>query len=127
MNKKKINTIIFFTILYWLAVYILIFRKGLIFGKVTFVHILILLSLNLFIALIWKLLEPVFDLIIKLTGKLGSLIFLLISTIVFLFILTPISLFRRLSGKKMLNLGFEEGSDSYYEKWEKSSDFSKQY
>ena len=70
---------------------------------------------------------PLFDIIIKFTGKIGSFIFGIITTLVFFLILTPISLFRRFSGKKMLTLGFDDEADSYYENWDKSSDFTKQY
>lgn len=127
MDKKKLNTIVFFSILYWILTYIFIFKKGLIFSKISFPQIAVLIVLNLLLVVFSKVLIPLFDLILKLTGKIGSLIFGLITTIVFFFILTPISLFRRATGKKMLKLGFEKESDSYYEEWEESADFTKQY
>jgi|GEM_PF-1898004 len=127
MDKKKLNTIIFFSILYWLLVYIFVFKKGMIFEEITAVPVLIMVSFNLLILVFSKFLIPLFDLILKLSGKLGSLIFGIITTIVFYFILTPISLLRRISGKKILKLKFEKESDSYYEEWEESPDFSKQY
>ena len=107
MDKKKKNTIVF--------------------SKISFPQIAILIGINLLLVVFSKALIPLFDLILKLTGKIGSLIFGLITTIVFFFILTPISLFRRATGKKMLKLGFEKESDSYYEEWEESADFTKQY
>ncbi|MCK4890367.1 MAG: hypothetical protein KAS97_10590 [Candidatus Aminicenantes bacterium] len=127
MDKKKLNTIIFFSILYWLLTYIFVFKKGLIFSKISAVPIIIMIGVNLLFVIFAKLLIPVFDLIIKLTGKIGTLIFGIITTAVFYLILTPISLFRRATGKKMLKLGFEKESDSYFEEWEESSDFTKQY
>ncbi len=127
MDKKKLNTIIFFSILYWLLTYIFVFKKGLIFSKISAVPIIIMIGVNLLFVIFAKLLIPVFDLILKLTGKIGTLIFGIITTAVFYLILTPISLFRRVTGKKMLKLGFEKKSDSYFEEWEESSDFTKQY
>ncbi|MCK5005307.1 MAG: hypothetical protein KAS21_09475 [Candidatus Aminicenantes bacterium] len=127
MDKKKLNTIIFFSILYWLLTYIFVFKKGLIFSKISVLHIVVLVGINLLFVVFARVLIPLFDLILKLTGKIGSLIFGTITTIVFFFILTPISLFRRATGKKMLKLGFEKESESYYEEWEESSDFTKQY
>jgi len=99
----------------------------LIFSKISFLQIAALIGVNLLLVVFSKVLIPVFELILKITGKIGSLIFGTITTIVFFFILTPISLFRRATGKKMLNLGFEKESDSYFEEWEESSDFTKQY
>ncbi|MEN8221937.1 MAG: hypothetical protein ABFR36_01650 [Acidobacteriota bacterium] len=127
MDKKKINTIIFFTILYWLITYIFIIKKGFIFDRIGLPQILIFIGLNLVIIFSAKLLIPVFDLILKITGKLGSLIFGIITSIIFFFILTPISLVRRVSGKEILKLGFNDKSETYYEEWEHSPDFSKQY
>lgn len=127
MDKKKFNTIVFFSILYWLLTYIFVFKKGLIFSKISYPQIAVLIGINLLLIIFSRALIPLFDLILKLTGKIGVLIFGTITTIVFFFILTPISLFRRATGKRMLKLGFEKESDSYYEEWEESSDFTKQY
>ncbi len=127
MNKKKINTIIFFSLLYWLLTYIFIFKKGLIFNKISLFPVIIMIGFNLILIFFSKFLMPLFDIIIKFTGKIGSFIFGIITTLVFFLILTPISLFRRFSGKKMLTLGFDDEADSYYENWDKSSDFTKQY
>ncbi len=127
MDKKKLNTIVFFSILYWLLTYIFIIKKGYIFSKISYLQIAILIGINLIIVVFSRILTPLFDLILKFTGKIGSLIFGTITTIVFFFLLTPISLFRRATGKKMLKLGFEKESESYFEEWEESSDFTKQY
>jgi len=127
MNKKKLNTLVFFTLLYWILIYFLVFRKGLIFNKLSAIHIIGMLAVNLSFIVFAKALMPVFDLIIKLTGKLGALIFGIITALVFYIILTPISLFRRITGKKMLTLGFDKKADSYYDEWEQSADYTKQY
>ena len=127
MDKKKLNTIVFFSILYWLLTYIFIIKKGFIFNKISYLQIAVLIGINIIIVIFSRMLIPLFDLILKFTGKIGSLIFGTITALVFFLILTPISLFRRATGKKMLKLGFEKESESYFEEWEESSDFTKQY
>jgi len=127
MKKERINTAVFFTLLYWLLTYIFIIRKGFIFGELNLTEVFILAGINLLMILVTPLLVPVFRIIMALTSKLGSLIFGLITSVVFYLILTPISLIRKIGGKKLIQLGFNEDADTYFEPWESSSDFSKQY
>lgn len=127
MNKKTVNTAVFFTILYWILIYVLVFKKGLIFKELTAVSIAIMFALNLLLIVLSKFLVPVFELILKITGKIGTLIFALITTVVFIFVLTPIALFKRLRGQQLLKFKFEKDKTTYFEEWESSPDIEKQY
>ena len=127
MNKKTINTAVFFTILYWLLIYVPVFKKKLIFKELTVVHITIIIAFNLLLIGLSKFLTPVFESILKITGKIGTLIFALITTIVFIFVLTPIAFFKRLGGQPLLKYRFEKDKTSYFEEWEPSPDLEKQY
>ena len=127
MNKKTINTAIFFTILYWLLVYFLVIKKKFIVKELSVVPLLIIIAINLAIILCSGLLRPVFELVTKVTQKIGTLIFGLITTFVYFFILTPIALFKRLTGKKLMNVKLEKDKESYYEDWEPTGNIEKQY
>jgi len=127
MNKKTVNTAVFFTILYWILTYVLIFKKGMIFKELTAVNIAILIAFNLVLIGFSKFLTPVFELILKITGKIGTLIFALITTVVFIFVLTPIAFFKRLGGGELMKFKFEKDKTTYFEEWESSPDIEKQY
>lgn len=127
MNKKTINTAIFFTILYWILIYVLVIKKGLIFKELTAVNLVIIFAANLVLILLSKFLSPVFELILKITGRIGTLIFALITTLVFIFVLTPIALFKRLRGQELLKYKFEDDKNTYFEEWESSPNIKKQY
>lgn len=127
MNKKTVNTAVFFTILYWIFTYVLVFKKGLIFKELTTVNIAIMIALNLLLIGLTKFLVPAFELILKITGKIGTFIFALITTLVFIFVLTPIAFFKRLRGQQLLKYKFEKDQTTYFEEWESSPDIEKQY
>ena len=127
MKKKTINTAIFFTLLFWMLVLILVINNKLIFKKLTIVPVLILVAINLVLILFSPLLRPVFELVLKGTQKIGSLIFGLITAVVYFFILTPIALFKRLTGKRLMEVGYEPDKESYYLEWEPSGNIEKQY
>ena len=126
-NKKSVDTAIFFTILYWLLVYFLVIKQKLIVKELTPVPVVALVSINLVIILCSGFLQPVFAVVLKVTQKFGSLIFALITTVVYFFILTPIALFKRLTGKQLLQVKPEKARDTYYEEWEPSPNPEKQF
>ena len=127
MKKKIINTAVFFTILYWILVYFLVFKHKIVIKSVTPLAVAAIILINGVLVLLSRFLVPVFELVSKLTQKLGALIFGLIATLVFYLILTPIGLFKRLAGKKLMNVKFDKNTESYYEEWEPSGNIEKQY
>ena len=127
MNKKTLNTAIFFTILYWLLVYFLVIRRKFLLKELNLAAVLAIILVNLVIILCSGFLQPVFELVLKVTGKIGTLIFGLITAFVYFFILTPIALFKRLTGQQLMNVRIEKDKDSYYEAWEPPGNIEKQY
>lgn len=87
----------------------------------------IIIAVNLVIILLARFLVPVFDFISKITKKIGTVIFAVITIFVFVFVLTPIALFKRLRGHKMLKYKFEKEKETYFDEWESSSNIEKQY
>ena len=126
-RKKTINTAVFFTILYWLAVYLLVIKRKLLVKELSVVSAAAMVLINLVIILCSRYLEPVFELVLKVTQKIGTLIFGLITTVVYLFILTPIALYKRLTGRKLLDVKIEKDKETYYDQWESSGSIEKQY
>ncbi|MCI0470655.1 MAG: hypothetical protein L0Y73_03250 [Candidatus Aminicenantes bacterium] len=127
MKKKIVDTAIFFTILYWILTYIFVIKKGWIFEELTPVNIAIITGVNLAIILLARFLVPVFDGISKITKKIGTAIFAGITILIFIFILTPIALFKKLRGYKSLKYKFEKEKETYFDEWEPSPDIEKQY
>lgn len=117
---------IFFIILSWIIILVLLKRK-IINPGITFKFILFIIGMNLLIILISPILNPLYKLILKGTQKLGSFIFSLITAVVFIFILTPISLFKRLRGHKVIETGYRKDLPTYYRDYEPSKDIEKQY
>ena len=127
LDKQRINTAIFFTLLFWLLVYFLVMKKKLIVKELTPVLVGALILINLVIIFSSGFLQPVFAGILKVTRKIGNLIFALISAVVYLGILTPIALFKRMTGKPLLQVKPETDRESYYEEWEPAPNLEKQY
>lgn len=74
-----------------------------------------------------KVFFPLFRLILIGSGYLGNFIFLVISTLVFLLILTPLSLTMRLFGKRFMAARLEPRRESYYEPPEKPTGYEHQF
>jgi hypothetical protein len=70
---------------------------------------------------------PAFRAILFLSGRLGSLIFGVIATVVFYLILTPIAVVMRLSGKRFMPVRPDPAAPTYYEPGENGHDFGKQF
>jgi hypothetical protein len=126
-NKKRVNTTIFFTLLVWLAVYLWVIKHKILAPRLTPVLWVVIITIQVFIFLLAKYLVPGFEFVLKLTSKIGTVIFGIITTLVYYFILTPISLFKRLIGKPLLHVKIDKTQVSYYEQWETSTRIEKQY
>jgi hypothetical protein len=126
-KMELIHASIFYTIVLWLAFYFLVLKHKLVFKEATWVTWAAIIGINLLIIAVVRFLVPLFNLILIGTSKIGSFIFATISTIVFFFILTPIALFKRLTGKKLIETKIEKEKESYYEPWEPAEDIEKQY
>jgi hypothetical protein len=126
MKKKIINSAVFFTILYWLVIY-LVERKNHFLQNAPLKSWLLLAAGSLLLILFAKILLPVFELVLAVSKRIGSLIFALISALIFFVLLTPISLLMRLFGKTFMNRRFAKEQQTYYELWQISDDVSKQF
>ncbi len=82
--------------------------------------------LGFFIALP-RLFFPAFKLIMAVTSKIGSLLFLVISTAVFFLLLTPLSLLMRLFGKKFLQARRQPKAASYFEDPAEETGYERQF
>jgi len=71
-------------------------------------------------------LAPVFKVVTALTRRLGSLIFGLISLLVYFLILSPLAMVMRLGGKQFLSLK-DDGEETWYEDWTPGESPDKQY
>jgi hypothetical protein len=74
-----------------------------------------------------KLFFPAFRLIMAVTSKFGSLIFLIVSTVVYFLLLTPLALIMRLFGKKFLLFRRGPKAASYFEDPAPEGDFQRQF
>ena len=126
MKKKIINSAVFFTILYWLIVF-LVQRRNHFLTKARPGTWLALAAGSLLLILLAKLLLPVFELVLALTAKVGSVIFALITAVVFFILLTPISMLMRLAGKVFMQRHFDAALPTYYESWQAAEDVGKQF
>ena len=125
--KITVNPAIFFTILYWLLVYFLLIKRKFLVKELNLFSLAILIGINLAIILCSGFLTPVFEMVLKVSQKIGSLIYGLIAAVVYLFILTPIALYKKSTGHKLMEVEIEKDKTSYYEDWESSRDIFKQY
>jgi hypothetical protein len=69
----------------------------------------------------------VFQGVLVVAHRIGSLIFGLLTGFVFIFILTPISIIKRLFKSQLLSVKIEKNLPTYYEDWESSEDIKKQF
>ncbi len=128
MKKKFRDTAIFFTILYWLILFIVVFKRDIkAFFELEILKILLIIVINLILIALSKYLSPVFEFILKITKKIGSFIFALVSTIIFFLVLTPIALFLRLRGKQFVDYKIDKNKETYYKNYKFSDDLDKQF
>ncbi len=124
-NPIQRQSMVFFALLYLLAAGILWFRsewlRPLNVGR----------ALGLAGGLVLVLaaaprLTPVFQAVLAVTRKLGTLIFALISLLVYFLILTPLAVVMRLAGKRFLDLKDRE-AETWYDAWSPGDSPDKQY
>ncbi len=127
MNKQQLNASIFFTIVYWLTLYFLVFRFKVIDVRITVLTVAIFIAINILLFALYKILEPAFRGLLFVTGYIGKFIFGIISSLVFYLILTPVALIKRISGKSPMPVKIDPEAESYYEPWEPSEGIDKQY
>jgi hypothetical protein len=126
MKKRIIHSAVFFTILYWLAVYFVQRRSYFLAGArpPTWAA---LAAGSLLLAALARPLLPVFERVLVVSARFGGLIFALVTTLVFFLLLTPISLLMRLAGKVFMDRRFDARAATYYEPWQVSEDARKQF
>lgn len=127
IDKKVANTAVFFSILYWLAVYFLAIKNKVVVSRLSGVAWLVIIGIYGVVVLCSTFLEPVFEWVLKVTGWMGSLIFGIVTTVVYYFILTPIALVKRVMGKPLMRVRIDKSCSSYYEDWEPSESVEKQF
>ncbi len=125
MKKDRLQSALFFLIIYGLFV-VYIIKKSC-FHQLSSSKVLLSLLGVISLLLGYSVLYPVFKFIIETTKKIGSLIFKLLSAIVYLFILTPISIVMRISGKTFMEFKIEKNKESYYLEYRKTNNIDKQY
>lgn len=126
MKKKIVNSAVFFVILYWLAVYAAQ-RLGHFLDGARWPLWLALAAGTLLPVVLARPLLPVFEAVLAVTARVGSLVFALITAAVFFVLLTPLSLLMRLGGKVFMPRRFDRAAATYYEAWQVSEDASKQF
>lgn len=126
MRKKIVNSAVFFVILYWLGIY-LVQRQGHLLAGARWPLWLALAAGTLLPVALAKPLLPVFEAVLAVTARLGSLIFAAITAAVFFVLLTPLSLLMRLGGKVFMRRRFDRSAATYYEPWQASEDAGKQF
>jgi len=126
MKKRILNSAVFFTILYWLIVF-LAQRQSRFLSNAGIKTWLLLGAGSLLLILLARPLLPLFELVLALTARVGSVIFALITAVVFFVLLTPLALLMRLAGKRFMQRHFEPQLPTYYESWEAADDISKQF
>ncbi len=88
---------------------------------------LIAALLIVFFLMLPKLFFPIFKGIMVGSGYIGNFIFLVISTITFYLVLTPIALVMRLFGKRFMQPKIDPRLPTYYEEGSGVHDIEKQY
>jgi len=81
----------------------------------------------LFFSMLPRLFAPAYKALLVATGFMGNAIFLVITTIVFFVLLTPLSLVMRLCGKVFMPSGYDQGAASYFEHPQTAHGLDKQY
>ena len=125
---KKIEfspkTVRLFLAILFVIVLLLLFKSGMTVLKAT------IAALTFGVFLVFpKLFFPVFKLIMIVSMYIGEFLFLVISTIIFFLVLTPLALLMRVGGRCFLKGTHErKGRESYYiEREPCETDMSKQY
>jgi hypothetical protein len=70
---------------------------------------------------------PAYKVIMTASGFIGNTIFLIIATVVFFAMLTPIALIMRLFGKVFMSPAYDKSAASYFENPQAAQSYEKQY
>jgi hypothetical protein len=81
----------------------------------------------LFFIVFPRLFAPVYKAILKASGYIGNIIFIIVATVVFFVLLTPIALMMRLFGKNFLAAHYDKSALSYFESPHVAQGYEKQY
>lgn len=132
MNEKSqkfliINTAVFFTLLFWIAVGFIVFKFKLILYPMTGKKLIICVIVNELLIIFSPLLTNLFEKILSITQKIGAAIFTIITCVVYFFILTPIAVFKRIAKSTIIKDSIDKNCSSYYQDWEPSTDIEKQF
>jgi hypothetical protein len=84
-------------------------------------------AITLFFIIFPRLFAPVYKVILKASGVVGNVIFLIIATTVFFALLTPLSLIMRMFGKKFMAARYDQSALSYFESPHVAQGYEKQY
>lgn len=84
-------------------------------------------ALALFFGVFPRLFAPAYKAIMAASGFVGNAIFMIIATVVFFVLLTPIALAMRLFGKVFMASGYDKAADSYFESPQPAQSYDKQY
>lgn len=124
-NKEKINSVVFFSIVYWISIYLAYLKPQ--FSNLTLTNWLIVIIG--FIAVIFAgiPLTPVFRTILKLTAYIGTFIFLILSIVIFYFVLTPMSFIMRIFGKVFVTYKIDKSKESYFCTYDQSDSADNMY
>jgi hypothetical protein len=80
-----------------------------------------------FFLILPRLFFPAFKLIMAVTNKIGSFLFLVISTAVFFLLLTPLSFLMRLFGKRFLRIRRQPKASTYFEDPADETSYERQF
>lgn len=119
------HSVVFFGILYALSLF-LIWRKTAWIDPLTPMKGALVIVGFFAILAVAPALTPVFRGILSLTRRLGTVIFGILSLLVFFFILSPLALIMRMGGKRFLP-DHREIEGTWYEKWSSGESPDKQY
>ncbi|HDP93740.1 MAG TPA: hypothetical protein ENN40_00035 [Candidatus Aminicenantes bacterium] len=119
------QSMVFFAILYVLAIIILWIRIEWL-HPLNLIRFLGLVAGLILVLVFAPFLTPAFKAVLAVTRKLGSLIFALISLLVYFLILTPMAVAMRLGGKRFLCLG-DRKAETWYKEWTPGESPLKQY
>lgn len=124
-SRIQRQSMVFFAILYVLAI-VIVWTRSQWPHPLNPARVLGLVAGLVIVLVIAPFLTPVFNAVLAVTRKLGSLIFALISLLVYFLILTPLAAAMRLGGKHFLSLG-DNAAETWYEDWTPGESPDKQY
>jgi len=124
--KPKQVRIFLFLLLMLAILVILRWTRGMpLTGRLPWLGLAVAVTLVFFIMPRWFF--PAFKIIMRASGFIGNAIFMVLSILVFLLILTPIAWVMKLLGKKVMHAVADPSRNSYYEPSEPRGDMERQF